>query len=310
MGVPRRADSFGNYPSRARILMDLTTAESASVQGIAFRILRTANESNSAVLDAALDDPHRFIENIRDSVNLASAEQAAPQPHSRSSDGDQPTESSRTEILMRLLRSEPTDIRDLAHVVLLSAHNSYGPHSRVEMALDNPEEFILEMRTLAHFDEHSGEGRANDDLLQPMSQSPMGEPGASHGADIPETPRELDPEIFNSLPEDIRAEFLVSRPSQSSRPSSTTNEVPAAVETLSSGDTVEEVSWARISEWLQSRTVQSESLLFSSHVRILSDDAAFKTLWHYMGTRPDSASEVQNESEDVKVTNIEVSRYY
>lgn len=142
---------------------------------------------------------------------------------------------------MSLLRSESIEVCELAHGVLLSAHDSFGPQSRVNMALDNPQDFIQEMRAL---DQDSNEARGSSDDLP--TGGPVNLPG-------------VDPEVFQALPDDILAELLSSLPPESPRQSQiatvdgsrpVSQVEPARVR--QAVETVEEVSWPRISEYIQS----------------------------------------------------------
>lgn len=228
---------------RVRRLVEIINLEPINVRRLAFRILTRASESNLAVLDTALDDPDVFIQHIRASFDGAATS---------------PPAGSRTQALMDVLRSEPTDVRELAHAVLLSGRDDASPNSQVDSALDDPRGFIQQMRNFARLDVQAG-------ARQPASQGGMGQPRPS----AIETPEGLDPEVFNGLPDDIRAEVLSLMPSDPQPPQGApvdeARPVPEAVRPdpdtafpsspgPPTGERVEEVSWPRIHEWLQSRT--------------------------------------------------------
>lgn len=251
MRVPRILSS---NTSRARRLVELINAQPINIRHLAFNTIRRASEANHhAVLDTALDDPHLFIRHIRDSVNRT----APPLPPGNS------TVVSRTQTLMDLLRSEPVGVRELAHAVLLSADSS--PNPQVENALDNPQDFIQEMRVFSQLHVRPDEVRPNNNALLPTDQNGTGQSRLSPS----ETPEGLDPEVFHGLPDEIRAEvlsLLPSDPQPAQRtsanvvgPESQTHRPEPETASPSSpsppaGERVEEVSWPRILEWLQSRT--------------------------------------------------------
>lgn len=249
MCVPRSSILSGNT-SRARRLVELLNAQPLNVRQLAFGTISRASESNPAVLDTALDDPDLFIRHIRESIERA----ATSPPPVNSLAG------SRTQVLMGLLRSEPIEVRELAHAVLLSSEDDSGPDSQVGSALDDPQGFIQQMRVFAQLDVQA-------DAWQPASQTGT----AQMHSDAFGTPEGLDHEVFHGLPDDIRAEILSLMPSDPQplqRAAQTVDEhgtVPEGVRldpdtsSLSSpspptGERVEEVSWPRIHDWLQSRT--------------------------------------------------------
>ena len=257
MCVPRSSILSSNT-SRARRLVEQINAQPINIRYLAFGIIRRASESNHlAVLDTALDDPNLFIRHIRESANQA----ATPPPPGNSPAG------SRTQFLMSLLRSEPDEVRELAHAVLLSADDS-SPNSQVDNALDNPRDFIQEMRVSSQLDVYPGEVRPNNDAPRPANQSGTGQPRSSPT----ETPEGLDPEVFHGLPDDVRAEVpslmpwdrepgqrasadVIGPMPQTVRPEAQTAapRLPSSV-SPPAGKRVEEVSWPRILEWLRSRT--------------------------------------------------------
>lgn len=253
MCAPRSLVASGNT-SRARRLVELINAQPINVRQLAFGTISRASDSNPAVLDAALDDPNLFIRHIRESIERAVA---SPSPAS-------PPAGSRTLALMELLRSEPMEIRELAHAILLSAGDDPSPSSQVDNALDDPQGFIQQMRVFAQLNVHP------DEVQHYGAQQSAGQNGTSQQrSSSSETPEGLDPEVFHGLPDEIRAEILSLTPSgpqpaqrasvdaaqpmpQTDRPEAATaspNEPSGPAE-----ERVEEVSWPRIHEWLQSRT--------------------------------------------------------
>lgn len=167
---------------------------------------------------------------------------------------------------MDLLRSEPIEVRELAHAVLLSAQDDASPDSQVDSALNDPHGFIQQMRVFALLDGQPDEGRSHNDAQQLTGQNGT----SQRRSRLSQTFEELDPEVFHNLPDDIRAEILSLMPSNS-QPAQRTSSVddrrlvPETVrpesETTSptppsppAGERVEEVSWPRIHDWLQSRT--------------------------------------------------------
>lgn len=253
MCAPRSLIASHNS-SRARRLVEFINTQPINVRQLAFGTISRASDSNPAVLDAALDDPNLFIQHIRESIERAVA---SPPPAN-------PPAGSRTLFLMDLLRSEPMEIRELAHAILLSAGDDPSPSSQVDNALDDPRGFIQQMRVFAQLNVRPDEVQ-HYDAQQSASQNGTSQPRPSPF----ETPEGLDPEVFRGLPDEIRAEILSLMPSvpQHARRASVggTQTVPHTVrpeaETASPSEPdgpaeerVEEVSWPRIHEWLQSRT--------------------------------------------------------
>lgn len=252
MCAPRSLVASGNT-SRARRLVELINAQPINVRQLAFGTISRASDSNPAVLDAALDDPNLFIRHIRESIERAVA---SPSPAN-------PPAGSRTLVLMDLLRSEPMEIRELAHAILLSAGDDPSPGSQIDNALDDPRGFIQQMRVFAQLNVHP------DEVQHYAAQQSASQNGTSQPRPSPsETPEGLDPEVFHGLPDEIRAEILSLMPSgpqpaqrasvDVARPMPHTDRPEAATASPSepSGpaeERVEEVSWPRIHEWLQSR---------------------------------------------------------
>lgn len=251
-----RSSILSSGTSRARSLVELINAEPIIVRQLAFLTISRASESNhNAILDTALDDPNLFIRHIRESLE----QPAAPPQQS----GNSPARS-RTQVLMGLLSSEPIQVRELATAVLLSLQDDTSPHSQISNALDDPQGFIQQMRVFAQLDIQPEEVRLSD-AQQLTGQNRPSQPLSSSS----ETPEGLDPEVFHGLPDEIRAEILSLMPSDPhpargasvdvAQPMSQT--VRPEAETASpstpsgpAGEKVEEVSWPRIHEWLQSRT--------------------------------------------------------
>lgn len=240
--------------SRARRLVELINAQPINVRQLAFATISRASESNPAILDTALDDPNLFIQHVWDSVERAPT---PPQP------GNAPV-GSRTQVLMGMLMSEPTEVRGLATAVLLSAPDGTSPDPQVVNALHDPRGFIQQMRVFAQLNVQPDEVRPNE-TQQPTSQNGTSQRRWS----LSETPEGLDPEVFHGLPDEIRAEILSLMPSdpQPARRASVDVAQPvpqpdrpeaenASPSTPSEAaeERVEEVSWPRIHEWLQSRT--------------------------------------------------------
>ncbi|KAI7778266.1 hypothetical protein LA080_002453 [Diaporthe eres] len=254
MCVPRSSILSGNT-SRSRRFVELINAQPFNVRHLALLAISRTGESNPAVLDTALDDPNLFIRHIRNSIERAAT---SPLP------GNSPA-GSRTRALMGLLRSEPTEVRQLAHAVLLSAEDDASPSSHVGSALDDPRGFIQQMRIFAQLHVQPDEVPPNNVAQQPVSQSGTSQPRSS----VAETLEGLDPEAFHSLPDDIRAEILSFMPPDPQPPQrGPVDEVRPAPEivhpgpesaspsssTAHAGERIEEVSWPRIHEWLQTRT--------------------------------------------------------
>lgn len=254
MCAPRPSILSGNT-SRSRRFVELVNAQPINVRRLAFIAISRAGESDRAVLDTALDDPNLFIRHIRNSIERAAT---SPPP------GNSPA-GSRTQALLGLLRSEPTEVRQLAHAVLLSAEDDASPNSQVGSALDDPRRFIQQMRAFAQLHVQPDEVRPNNDARQPVNQSETGEPHSS----APDILEWLDPEVFHSLPDDIRAEILSLMPPgpqppqggpvDEARPApEIAHPEPESASSISSTahavERVEEVSWPRIHEWLQTRT--------------------------------------------------------
>lgn len=253
MCAPRSLIASDNS-SRARRLVEFINTQPINVRQLAFGTISRASDSNPAVLDAALDDPNLFIQHIRESIERAVA---SPPPAN-------PPAGSRTLALMDLLRSEPMEIRELAHAILISAGDDPSPSSQVDNALNDPRGFIQQMRVFAQLNVRPDEVQ-HYDAQQSASQNGTSQPRLSPS----ETPEGLDPEVFQGLPEEIRAEILSLMPSgpqpaqrafvdgtelvpQTDRPEAATaspSEPSGPAEEL-----VEEVSWPRIHEWLLSRT--------------------------------------------------------
>lgn len=156
------------------------------------------------------------------------------------------------------------EIRELAHAILLSAGDDPSPSSQINNALDDPRGFIQQMRVFAQLNVHPDEVQ-HYGAQQSASQNGTGQPRPSPS----ETPEGLDPEVFHGLPDEIRAEILSlmpSGPQPSQRasvdaaqpmPQIVRPEFEAVSPSEPSGpaeERIEEVSWPRIHEWLQSRT--------------------------------------------------------
>lgn len=250
MCAPRSLIASGNA-SRARRLVEFINTQPINVRQLAFGTISRASDSNPAILDAALDGPNFFIQQIRESIEPAVA---SPSPAN-------PPAGSRTLALMDLLRSEPMEIRELAHAILLSAGDDPSPGSQVDNALNDPRGFIQQMRVFAQLNVQP------DEVQHYGAQQSASQDGTRPS--LSETLEGLDPEVFHGLPDEIRAEILSLMPSDPQpaqrasvdvgRPVSQTDRPEAATASPSepSGpaeERVEEVSWPRIHEWLQSRT--------------------------------------------------------
>lgn len=249
--------------SRARRAVELIYDQPTNVRQLALEAIARARDTNHAAIDMALENPGLFIQQIRESIEPA-APAAAPPPRGRTpgghaSGGHAPT-GSRTRVLMGLLRSEPIEVRELALEILLSSYEDGGGNPQVDHALDNPRGFIQEMRVFAQVNVQPGDVRPSNDTRQPSSQT---ETSAL------ETLEELDPDVFHNLPDDIRAELLSMMPSNPQPPQRTPAEearpanhaahpgpgtASASAPSPPEGETVEEVSWPRILDWLRSRT--------------------------------------------------------
>lgn len=249
--------------SRARRAVELIYDQPTNVRQLALEAIARARDTNHAAIDMALENPGLFIQQIRESIEPA-APAAAPPPRGRTpgghaSGGHAPT-GIRTRVLMGLLRSEPIEVRELALEILLSSYEDGGGNPQVDHALDNPRGFIQEMRVFAQVNVQPGDVRPSNDARQPSSQT---ETSAL------ETLEELDPDVFHNLPDDIRAELLSMMPSNPQPPQRTPAEearpanhvarpepgtASASSASPPEGETVEEVSWPRIIEWMRSRT--------------------------------------------------------
>lgn len=254
--------------SRVRRAVELIYDQPTNVRQLALEAIARARDTNHAALDMALDNPGLFIQHIRESIEPA-VPAAAPPPRGRTpgghaSGGHAPT-GSRTRVLMGLIRSEPIEVRELALEILLSSYEDGGGNPQVDHALENPRAFIQEMRVFAQVNVQPGDVRPSNDARQPAGQSETSQPGSS----ALESLEGLDPDVFHNLPDDIRAELLSMMPSDpqppqrtptvEARPATQTARPEPATASASSpsppeGETVEEVSWPRILEWLRSRT--------------------------------------------------------
>ncbi|KAK7707155.1 hypothetical protein SLS64_007365 [Diaporthe eres] len=161
MCIPRSSILSGNT-SRSRRFVELINAQPFNVRHLALLAISRAGESNPAVIDTALDDPNLFIRHIRDCI-----ERAATSPSPVNSPAG-----SRTQVLMGLLRSEPTEVRELAHAVLLSAEDDASPNSQVGSALDDPRGFIQQMRIFAQLHVQPDEVQPNNDARHPARSRP------------------------------------------------------------------------------------------------------------------------------------------
>lgn len=260
---PRSSSMTDINASRARRAVELIYDQPDNVRQLALEAISRACDTNPAALDMALDDPVLFIRQIRESIEPA-ASAAAPPPRGHTPGGHTPT-GSRTRVLMGLLRSEPIQVRELALEILLSDYEDGGGNAQVDHALGNPRAFIQEMRVFAQVNVQPGDVRPSNDARQPASQNETSQPQSS----ALETLEGLDPDVFHNLPDDIRAELLSIMPSdpqpprrtpgEEARPAAQTARPEAGTASASSpsppdGETVEEVSWPRILDWLRSRT--------------------------------------------------------
>ncbi|KAH8778594.1 hypothetical protein F5883DRAFT_517439 [Diaporthe sp. PMI_573] len=158
--------------------------------------------------------------------------------------------------LIEIINAQPENVRRLALETLASAHETQT--DVIDTALDNPNGFIENLR----------------ETMEPAERSlapPPVSTGEPHSRE-PVTPQGFDPQVFQGLPDAIRAELLSwlssdPPPPPQEGPTDGAGSVPEAAhpaaETTSPStpsqpaageQVVEEVSWPRIHEWLQSRT--------------------------------------------------------
>lgn len=176
--------------------------------------------------------------------------------------------------------TEPEALRRLAIETLTSA--LVGSHyDVVDMALDNPYGFIQNVRETMERDAttqapppvppsppRGSQTQAQTEVFETQTAS-QGRTSDTQSR-VSVTPEGIDPQIFEGLPDNIWVELLSWLPSDSlplqGAPAEGTQSVsrtgrpaPQTTSTSSSsqdaaGEQVEEVSWPRIHEWLQSRT--------------------------------------------------------
>lgn len=176
--------------------------------------------------------------------------------------------------------TEPEELRRLAIETLMSALQ-LSHHDVVDMALDNPYGFIQNVRETMERDARTqvplsvprnppsgSQTQAQTELFEPQTASQARTSDSHSGVSV--TPGGLDTQIFEGLPDNVRAELLswlpLDLPLLQGAPAEGTQSVsrtdrPAPQPTSASsssqdaaGEQVEEVSWPRIHEWLQSRT--------------------------------------------------------
>lgn len=165
------------------------------------------------------------------------------------------TSSRRSLRLLETINAQPENVRRLAIDTLLSAHESQP--DVIDVALDDPFDFVDNLRETM---EPAG---------RPLAPPPV--PTSEPHSTEPMTPDGLDPQVFQALPDDIRAELLSILPSDTpppqgdstdgarsvpptARPADETTSTSTPSQPAAGEQVVEEVSWPRIHEWLQSRT--------------------------------------------------------
>lgn len=176
--------------------------------------------------------------------------------------------------------TEPEGLRRLAIETLMSALEA-SHHDVVDMALDNPYGFIQNVRDTMEQDVRTqippsvprnpprgSQTQAQTEVFEPQTASQASTSDLHSGVSV--TPEGLDTQMFEGLPDDIRVELLSWLPLDSlllqGAPADGAGSVnrtgPPAPQTTSTslssqdpaGEEVEEVSWPRIHEWIQSRT--------------------------------------------------------
>lgn len=168
---------------------------------------------------------------------------------------------------MELLRSESEEVSDLAYRTMNEAGFSLSPDSMWRRVRVNPQPFLAEMRRMAALNARFNEIQRG---ITNVSERTTTQPHVRAS----DTPVGIDPNVFRSLPDHIRAELLDLLPlapepspqppqvtpgssgqsaSQGTRPAAETTSA-SSLSQAPAEDRVEEVSFPRINQWLQSRT--------------------------------------------------------